>query len=30
VLYSDDGTPLKYADCYNRGDRFSLTVVLAR
>lgn len=30
VLYSDDGTPLKYADCYNRGDRFSLTVVLER
>ena len=30
VLFSDDGTPLKYADCYNRGDRFSLTVVLAR
>ncbi len=30
VLYSDDGIPLKYADCYNRGDRFSLTVVLAR
>lgn len=30
VLYSDDGTPLKYATCHNRGDRFSLTVVLAR
>ncbi|WP_420645848.1 GntR family transcriptional regulator [Candidatus Leptofilum sp.] len=30
VLYSDDGTPLKYADCYNRGDRFSLTIVLER
>jgi GntR family transcriptional regulator len=30
VLYADDGRPLKYADCYNRGDRFSLTVVLAR
>ena len=30
VLYSDDGTPLKYAHCFNRGDRFSLTVVLAR
>lgn len=30
VLYSDDGIPLKYADCYNRGDRFSLTVVLVR
>lgn len=30
VLYADDGTPLKYADCYNRGDAFSLTVVLVR
>lgn len=30
VLYSDEGIPLKYADCYNRGDSFSLTVVLAR
>ena len=30
VLYSDDGIPLKYADCYNRGDSFSLTVVLGR
>ncbi|MCA9978908.1 MAG: GntR family transcriptional regulator [Anaerolineales bacterium] len=30
VLYSDDGTPLKHADCYNRGDRFSLTIVLER
>ncbi len=30
VMYSDDGTPLKYADCYNRGDTFSLTVVLVR
>lgn len=30
VLYSDNGTPLKYADCYNRGDRFSLTIVLER
>lgn len=30
VLYADDGTPLKYAECFNRGDRFALTVVLAR
>lgn len=30
VLYSDDGTALKYAECFNCGDRFSLTVVLAR
>ena len=30
VLYSDNGMPLKYADCYNRGDRFNLTVVLGR
>lgn len=30
VLYSDTGKPLKYANCYNRGDSFSLTVVLTR
>lgn len=28
VLYAVDGTPLKYADCYNRGDKVSLTVEL--
>jgi GntR family transcriptional regulator len=28
VLYAVDGTPLKYADCYNRGDKVSLTVDL--
>ncbi|MCB0214581.1 MAG: GntR family transcriptional regulator, partial [Anaerolineae bacterium] len=28
VLYAADGTPLKYADCYNRGDKVSLTVNL--
>lgn len=30
VLYSDEGTPLKYAECYNRGDMYSLSVVLVR
>lgn len=28
VLYAVDGTALKYADCYNRGDKVSLTVNL--
>ena len=30
VVYATDGTPLKYADCYNRGDKVSLTVELLR
>ena len=30
VLYSDEGTPLKYAECYNRGDMYSLSVVLVK
>ncbi|BHH83182.1 GntR family transcriptional regulator [Desulforhopalus sp. 52FAK] len=30
VLYSDEGTPLKYAECFNRGDMYSLSVVLVR
>jgi len=28
IVYGEDGTPLKYADCYNRGDKVSLTVDL--
>lgn len=30
IIYADDGRPVKYADCYNRGDRFSLTVSMSR
>jgi len=30
VLYADDGEPLKFADCYNHGERFALTVTLKR
>jgi GntR family transcriptional regulator len=30
VLYAVDGKPVKYADCYNRGDRFSLTISMIR
>lgn len=30
VLYSDEGIPLKYAECYNRGDMYSLSVVLVK
>jgi DNA-binding GntR family transcriptional regulator len=30
VLYSEEGTPLKYAECYNRGDLYSLSVVLVK
>lgn len=30
VIYATDGTPLSYADCYNRGDKVSLTVELLR
>jgi GntR family transcriptional regulator len=29
VVYATDGTALKYADCYNRGDKVSLTVDLS-
>lgn len=30
VLFSDEGMPLKYAECFNRGDRYSLSVVLVK
>ena len=30
VVYATDGTPLKYADCYNRGDKVSLTIEMLR
>jgi GntR family transcriptional regulator len=30
TVYLDDGTAIEFAYCYNRGDRYSLTVVLDR
>lgn len=30
TIYLEDGTPVEFAYCYNRGDRYSLTVVLNR
>jgi GntR family transcriptional regulator len=30
TVYSDDGTPVEFTHCYNRGDRYSLTVTLHR
>ncbi|HSO18179.1 MAG TPA: GntR family transcriptional regulator, partial [Desulfosarcina sp.] len=30
TVYADDGTPVEYTFCYNRGDRYSLTVTLYR
>lgn len=30
VVYADDGTPVEFTYCYNRGDMYSLTVVLER
>lgn len=30
TVYSDDGTPVEFTYCYNRGDRYSLTVTLTR
>ena len=30
IVYLFDGTPVKYADCYNRGDKFSLSIELTR
>jgi GntR family transcriptional regulator len=30
TLFSDDGTPLEFLYCYNRGDLYSLTVTLFR
>ncbi|HVN53639.1 MAG TPA: GntR family transcriptional regulator [Anaerolineaceae bacterium] len=30
TVYLDDGTPVEFTYCYNRGDRYSLTVVLDR
>jgi GntR family transcriptional regulator len=30
TLYADDGTPIEFTYCYNRGDLYSLTVSLER
>ena len=30
VIYLDDGRPIEFTYCYNRGDRYSLTVTLTR
>jgi GntR family transcriptional regulator len=30
TVYLDDGTPVEFTHCYNRGDRYTLTVVLDR
>jgi GntR family transcriptional regulator len=30
IVFLDDGTPIEFTYCYNRGDRYSLTVVLNR
>ena len=30
TVYADDGTPVEFTHCYNRGDRYSLTVTLYR
>ena len=30
TVYTEDGTPVEFSYCYNRGDRYSLTVTLTR
>lgn len=30
TVYAEDGTPVEFTYCYNRGDRYSLTVTLYR
>jgi len=30
TVYADDGTPVEFTFCYNRGDRYSLTITLYR
>jgi GntR family transcriptional regulator len=30
TVYTNDGTPVEFTYCYNRGDRYSLTVTLHR
>jgi GntR family transcriptional regulator len=30
TVFLDDGTPVEFTFCYNRGDRYKLTVTLDR
>jgi GntR family transcriptional regulator len=30
TVYAEDGTPVEFTYCYNRGDTYSLTIVLSR
>jgi GntR family transcriptional regulator len=30
TVYTEEGTPVEFTYCYNRGDRYSLTVTLSR
>ena len=30
VVFAEDGTPIEFTSCYNRGDRYSLSVTLSR
>ena len=30
VVFAEDGTPLEYQECHNRGDKYTCTVVLRR
>ena len=30
TVYAEDGTPVEFTYCYNRGDMYSLTVTLER
>lgn len=30
TVYADDGTPIEFTYCFNRGDRYSLTISLSR
>ncbi len=30
TVYADDGTPIEFTYCFNRGDRYSLTIALSR
>jgi GntR family transcriptional regulator len=30
TVYAEDGTPVEFTYCYNRGDTYSLTIALSR
>jgi DNA-binding GntR family transcriptional regulator len=30
IVFAEDGTPLEYQECHNRGDKYTCTVVLRR